>query len=231
MKKVVISLATLLFFVVYGFSFSVFAGEKSQHTSDIDSCIKKRKDWSAKSETKFVCPVGNFSLQDVVFQVVMSKEFKTLDDKMKKELDDIYAETNKDVGALAARIRPLFDETDNTESYPNKYKKICDSIVMKETSLYFTEKGTSVTTDNHAQSFVVWEKDCQALVNRKMKSYKEAAWLLGESAVVKSYKNDKHTYMRKLKDQYEKFLMKWEQYIGQLKVIDSKWTTISKKVQ
>lgn len=230
MKKVVISFTVCWLLALSIITFPVFAWEKSKHTSDIDSCIKKRAAGTAKSETDFVCPVGNFSLQDVVFQVVMSIEFKKLDDEMKKKLDEISAETNKDVGALAAKIRTLFD-AENPESYPVQYKKICDVTVMKETSLYFTEKGTSVTTDNNAKSFVLWEKDCQDLVNRKLKSYKEAAWLLGESAVVKSYKNDKHTYMRKLKDQYEKFLIKWETYIGQLWVIDSKWNMLLKRTQ
>lgn len=69
---------------------------------------------------------------------------------------------------------------------------------------------------------------CQELVDLKLKAYKEAAWLLGEGAVVKSFKNDKHEYMRKLKDQYEKFLNKWTTYIGQLGVIKDKWPAKTK---
>jgi len=68
-------------------------------------------------------------------------------------------------------------------------------------------------------------------VNKKLQAYKESAWLLGESAIVKSFKKDKHTYMRKLKDQYEKFLNKWTVYIGQLSVIKDKWPSKTKKVQ
>ena len=65
---------------------------------------------------------------------------------------------------------------------------------------------------------------CQELVDRKLMAYKDAAWLLGESALVNSFKKDKHDYMRKLKDEYEKFLNKWTMYIGQLGVIKDKWT-------
>ncbi len=50
-------------------------------------------------------------------------------------------------------------------------------------------------------------------MDRKLQAYKEAAWLLGESALVKSFKHDKHEYMRGLKDQYEKFLNKWTIYV------------------
>lgn len=68
-------------------------------------------------------------------------------------------------------------------------------------------------------------------MNKKLQAYKDSAWLLGESAVVKSFKNDKHTYMRKLKDQYEKFLNKWTIYIGQLGVIKDKWPSKTKVTQ
>lgn len=64
-----------------------------------------------------------------------------------------------------------------------------------------------------------------------MAAYKESAWLLGEIAVVNSFKNDKHTYMRRLKDQYEVFLNKWTTYIGQLSVIKDKWTSKTKTIQ
>ena len=68
-------------------------------------------------------------------------------------------------------------------------------------------------------------------MNKKLQAYKESAWLLGEVAVVKSFKKDKHDYMRKLKDQYEKFLNKWTTYIGQLSVIKDKWPSKTKVTQ
>jgi hypothetical protein len=37
--------------------------------------------------------------------------------------------------------------------------------------------------------------------------------------------------MRKLKDQYEKFLNKWTTYLGQLGVIKDKWPSKSKDTQ
>lgn len=67
-------------------------------------------------------------------------------------------------------------------------------------------------------------------MKKKLQAYKQSAWLLGEDAVVKSFKNDKHEYMRKLKDHYEKFLNKWTTYIGQLSTIKDKWPTKTKQV-
>lgn len=46
---------------------------------------------------------------------------------------------------------------------------------------------------------------------------------MGESAIVRSYTNDKHDYVVKLKDKYEKFLNKWTIYLGQMATIKDKW--------
>lgn len=163
----------------------------------------------------------------------MSIEFQKLDDEIKTILKAIYAGNNKDIGQLAATIKNYFDDL-----YPKKYKDICNKTVQNEAALYFQSKGESLVTDDDIQSFLYGQSNnsnkllsCQELVDRKLKAYKESAWLLGEAAVVNSFKNDKHTYMRKLKDQYEKFLNKWTVYIGQLSIIKDKWTSKTKVTQ
>ncbi len=224
MKKLVSIIALLLFLAIHNTYLSVFA-ETSKYWNQIQQCLDAREPngkW-AKTIENFVCPVGSLSLQQIVFQVIMSIEFKKLDDEIKVKLSKIYAWSNKDIGQLATDIGVLFNET-NPQSYPSKYKNICNTIVIKEANLYLQEKKTSLTTDNDAKNFVFWEKGCQTLVDRKLMAYKDAAWLLGESALVNSFKKDKHDYMRKLKDEYEKFLNKWTMYIGQLGVIKDKWT-------
>lgn len=177
------------------------------------------------------------SYQEVVLQVIMSKEFNVLDKQIKTDLKKIYDGGNKDIGQLATNIRDLFDSSNNEAIYPLQYAKICNKTTVNEASLYFTEKEASLTTDN-IQKFLYGQKtgdiqylSCQELVNKKLIAYKESAWLLGESALVKSFLNDKHTYIRKLKDQYEKFLNKWTIYVGQLGVIKDKWPSKTKKVQ
>lgn len=163
----------------------------------------------------------------------MSIEFQKLDDEIKTILKVIYTGNNKDIGQLAATIKNYFDDL-----YSKKYKDICNKTVQNEATLYFQSKGGSLVTDNDIQSFLFGQSNnsnklfsCQELVDRKLKAYKESAWLLGEAAVVNSFKNDKHTYMRKLKDQYEKFLNKWTVYIGQLSIIKDKWTSKTKVTQ
>ena len=214
-----------------------FATTGSKYTGQIDACIKANKDGKAKTIEDYVCPVGVLKPQQIAFQVIMSIEFKKLDDQVKKDLQAIHEWSNKDVWQLATNIGDLFDSSKgDTAKYPNKYAEICNIVTMKETALYFEEKwessktNDSVTTDNDAKDFLFWQKGCQDLVKTKLQADKEAAWLLGESAIVKSFKKDKHDYMRKLKDHYEKFLNKWTIFIGQLATIKDKWPSKTKKV-
>ena len=227
----------MFFFVIMsGISSSVFAAW-SKYTGEIDACIKANKEGKAKTIEAYVCPVGSLKPQQIAFQTIMSIEFKKLDDEVKKDLKSIHEWANKDIGQLATNIGDLFDSSKETAKYPSKYAGICNSIVMKETALYFEEKGKSskttdgITTDNDSNNFVFGQEGCRELMKKKLQAYKESAWLLWEGAVVKSFKKDKHEYMRKLKDHYEKFLNKWTTYIGQLGIIKDKWTSKTKKVQ
>lgn len=241
MKKIIIYTSIFLLSMLAGVFAVVSAtesGTTSKYTKEIDACMKARDTEhggaGAKSIEEYICPVGTLSSQEIAFQVIMSIEFKKLDNQVKKDLKKIHEGSNKDTGALASNIRDLFESKDS-KAYPERYAEICNSSTKDEAALYFKGKGTSLTTDNNAVGFVFGQKtgntkylSCQELVDMKLKAYKASAWLLGEGAVVKSFKNDKHEYMRKLKDQYEKFLNKWTTYIGQLGVIKDKWPTKTK---
>lgn len=62
----------------------------SKYAGDIDACIKANKAGKAKTIEDYVCPVGTLKPQQIAFQVVMSKEFKKIDDDVKKDLKTIH---------------------------------------------------------------------------------------------------------------------------------------------
>jgi len=228
MGKILIYISFFLSINISGIFSPLFAADSavSKYTSQIDACRKANAEGTAKNIEEYVCPGGVLSPQQIAFQVVMSMEFNILDKEIKAILKTIYDGENKDIGKLATIIKNNFDT-----NYPAKYKEICDKTVKYEASLYFKEKKDSLTTDNGVQDFVFWQEGCSKLVDKKIKSFKESAWLLGESALVTSFMKDKHMYMRSLKDQYEKFLNKWTTYIGQLSVIKAKWYKKTAKTQ
>gem|GEM_PF-6413115 len=123
-------------------------------------------------------------------------------------------------------VKSLFDETGTPEGkYPSRYKQICDQVVHDETIKHFGK----ISTDFDTKNFFAGQAACNILVDKKMSAYRNASWLLGQSAVLNSYKKDKHTYITKLKDLYEKFLNKWTIYIGQIGRIKSKWPSKTSK--
>lgn len=160
MKKIIFRTGIISFIMISGFFSPIFAAG-SQYTGEIDACIKANKEGKAKIIEDYVCPVGTLKPQQIAFQVIMSIEFKKLDDAVAKDLKTLHEQTNKNIGQLATDINDLFDTSKGTAAkYPEKYAEICNTTVMQETMLYFKEKGISdkttdsVTTDNDAKDFV-----------------------------------------------------------------------------
>jgi hypothetical protein len=159
MKKSIISISILLSVIFSGIFSPVFAAE-SKYTQEVDACIKANKDGKAKTIEDYVCPGGVLKPQQIAFQVIMSIEFKKLDDQVKKDLKTIYDGSNKDIGQLATNISSLFDSSKTTSKYPARYEEICNTLVMNDTVLYFEEKGKSnktsdtITTDNDVNNFL-----------------------------------------------------------------------------
>lgn len=162
-KNTAFLVGTCLSMILGGIFLTAFA-EGSKYTGEIDACIKANKDGKAKTIEDYVCPVGTLKPQQIAFQVIMSMEFKKLDEEVKNDLKGIYEGGNKDVGQLATNIGDLFDSSKGTSKYPDKYSKICNSTAIEETEAYFKEKGESsklsdgVTTDNDAKNFVYGQK-------------------------------------------------------------------------
>lgn len=96
MKKSVFYIGIFLSTIVIGgVSSPIFAAGK--YTGEIDACIKANKEGRAKSIEEYVCPVGTLKPQQIAFQVIMSIEFKKLDEEVKKDLKAIHDGTNKDI--------------------------------------------------------------------------------------------------------------------------------------
>lgn len=68
-------------------------------------------------------------------------------------------------------------------------------------------------------------------MDTKLSAYREIARLVALDTTVMSYAEDKNNFTRRLKKQYENFLMEWMIYIGQLAVIKDKWPSKTKITQ
>ena len=61
-----------------------------------------------------------------------------------------------------------------------------------------------------------------------MDAYRDIALLIATGNVTESYSDDRTQFTDKLKDQYERFLTEWMQYIGELARITDKWPSKTK---
>lgn len=233
MNKIILS--SLFFvtgtFVFLSHSFAVASTDiprASQYSWQIDECIKANAAGTAKTITTYVCPGGKLMSQQVAFQAILDLEFQKIDREVEVDLKSIQSGSTKDIGAVDTYIKSLFDETSIPEGkYPKKYRQICDQTIRNEAIKHFGK----ISTDFDTKNFVAGQTACNILVDKKISAYRNTGWLLGESAVINSYRKDKHTYITKLKDLYEKFLNKWTIYIGQIGRIKSKWPSKTSKCQ
>lgn len=201
--------------------------KQSKYSGQIDTCIEKNKKGQAKTEQSYLCPGGKLTPQQIAYQVILDLEFKKIDKEVERGLADLQSSPTKDIGKVGDTISKWFDATTGTYNYRKKYEAVCNKTVIDEAVKHFG----SVVTDNDTDGFVTGNIRCQKLIDLKLRAYKDAAWLLARSAIVQSYALDKHDYLRKLKDQYEKFLTKCTVYLGQLTIIKDKWNVKTKNIQ
>ncbi len=85
-----------------------------------------------------------------------------------------------------------------------------------------------MTTDGNTANFIVGQQACTQLVGKKMDAYRDTAELIQTQNIVDSFKDDKEVFTTELKDNYQKFLLQWTIYIGELSKIKNKWPSKTK---
>ena len=230
----IIAIAILFFHT--GFLDTVTAAtkipEQSEYSGQIKSCIEKTKNGTAKTEQGYICPGGSHSNQWIAYQVVLDLEFKKIDKDVEADIATLQSSSTKSIGEITQKITDWFDSTAKNSNYRTRYEQVCNDISSDTSVIGQTIKHFgSLTTDNGTPDFIEGQSTCGDLVNKKIAAYRDTAWLVAEGSVVKSYQKDKHDYMTKLKDIYEKFLNKWTTLIGQLGRIKDKWPSKTPNVQ
>ena len=120
-----------------------------------------------------------------------------------------------------------FDETgpNPEKSFTAKYRGICEDLQKEGNPLAEVVKSYEggVTTDGAAQEFLFGNASCNALVDQKMKAYRDIGYLVGVKNMSQTAVEDKAEFVGVINEQYEKFLLQWTTYIAELARIKSKW--------
>ena len=235
LSLVILSLAFALFAGFFVFLSNVSADQiqTSIYKAQIENCLKKRNLGQAKSIADYICPEGAMLDQDAAYQVVLDLEFRKIDKEIKAELQAFQKDKTKNALDVRKKLSDWFEQTSpDGGKYPKKYEKICHDLASDGNPLFETVKAfsgsASVTTDGATAMFTASDSACTSLIERKIDAYQDMGELIGTKNIMKTYTDDKDMYTDTLKGEYEKFMMEWTIYIGELARIKSKWTQKTK---
>jgi len=96
-----------------------------KYMSEIDKCIAANDSWMNKSIDDFVCRV--WSTEKIIYQIVLDKEFKKVDDEMDEYLEKL--EINKNYYFWKEKKKNFFewinDISDKKKYFRRAYLKMC----------------------------------------------------------------------------------------------------------
>ncbi|MCK9271969.1 hypothetical protein M0P65_00285 [Candidatus Gracilibacteria bacterium] len=233
MKKIII-VSFLIISSILFISLALGSDNKDAIFTKTKECIET-KFWERKQESVgsianpiypkryLVCKGQN--PEQVIYQAILDGLFSEADLEVENYLK-IISKKNYTV-ELGNEISDNFNTSSNSGSFYNKYKRICDGKVV-EYSAEFVEKFGSgyLSTNNNIKDYLKTNNlgsKCYALLDKKVKAYEDVAFAMLKRNKVDAYSTDKKKFLDKVKDAYEKLLIKFDIYTGQLWQVNDKW--------
>lgn len=173
---------TIIFIFCFFNIVSVFA-ISCKYTWEIDKCMKAQYTWNQKSIEDFVC-INSDDRWKITYQIILDKEFKKIDKKMDKYLENL--EKNKNiyfwVWAQKNYIDWINDIHDMWDKFRDQYLNLCTSSIL-ESAISCSEGNTNDDKKVEIANAIGYFKDdwtsCSKLVNKKISIYEDVAfWVL-----------------------------------------------------
>ncbi len=157
---------------------------------EIEECMDANMNWMNKSIEDYVCRV--WSQEEIIYQIILDKEFKKVDDEMDEYLEKL--ETNKNYYFWVAKKKNFLewinDLTDKKKYFREKYLDLCWWIINEEAMKCAEDE--KISNDNIKDYFKI--TTCKSLVVVKTDIFYEVATsilLLNKEQVAS---DDKKTY-------------------------------------
>lgn len=163
-------------FVISFFLFHTLAhANQCEYQSEIDRCVQENKNGSPRAINDFVC-ITSENREEIIYQVVLDKEFKKIDDEIEKYLDNLESDKSRYFGS---EKRGNYVEAVNQVTrllgvngvYFDRYKDVCSIDVVKKVQ---SCQNWAISVFRAQQSFT--ESECGILVNTKLDLYRQAAF-------------------------------------------------------
>lgn len=238
MKKIIF-LITCFSIIVFHYCFSEQSTSIYPTWSDeIVKCykmIEENKPWTnniknpLNSKKYLICEKdGNINH---LYQAVLDVLFTDIDNKVESYLETLPKEK--------IDLKACNDVSDkfsyNKWDFYKKYKEVCETGVkdyIAELMKNKKEIWIEVNISGGIENFLINNSSkCIPLVETKLKSYEDTAWLILNRNIVDSYKKDKQKFMNDLKGKYRKLLLSLTEYMAQVLKINNQWNKATKKAQ
>ncbi len=167
---------------------------------------------------------------NILYQSILDILFTDIDNKVENYLESLPKEKiNLNI------CEKVSDDFSYTWDFYKQYKDVCEKWVKDYMSKFIENNknlNISIKTHGGIHNFVINESSkCIVLMNIKLKSYQDTAWLILNRNLVDSYKKDKQKFMTDLKDKYRKLLLSLTEYMAQVLKINNQWNKATKKAQ
>lgn len=189
-------------------------------------CKSARDARNESSVTDFVCPSGDFNLDNrwhqdeiLAYQLAFATVFERIDMASLQHAKALYCIRNNDPIAWQQSIKVF---TDDRVGYAGQYLNTC-SISYIIGLLNVDPNNTIIKTTD-----VLPQASCSDLARRKIDALHNLSLLIAAEGVSKSYENYKDTFINMLKSKYGELLDKFSYWI---RLVDTAMHKLDKYLQ
>lgn len=178
------------------------SAEDCPYLWEIEQCKSANDSWTTKSIEDFVCII--WTDEEIVYQIVLDKLFKKIDDEMDKYIEDL--ENEKDRYYWIWRQKNFIDwlnEIDQKKKYfYEKYANLCWVTIIQESMSCLADNKTSISTSKKFYQ----ESDCMKLVDKKLEIYDEVTFSIMMLNKEQIKADEKKTYVQWERENYDTLL-------------------------
>lgn len=223
MKKILF----IIIFIFFGFSTAKSAeiscpifkeplASGSEILGKIEECKTARKNNNPASITDFSCPAGEFAIEDnlpltdqrIAYHIAVNILMNKADEETKKFMQELQKQRSKDAVSWAKKITSCIDGSPEiqTKSVSELYGQICKFGYIENLLNSAGNSEIIANSDGYPHSF------CTELSEKKITAWKNMGKYIANSAINKSFQNDKDSFVEKLQWNYRALLEKFHTY-------------------
>lgn len=237
MKKIVF---VIMIYIITSF-YNVFAEDTCEYKSQIDRCTQAQNPNSTRNIQDFVC-IFNSDRNYRTIQIILDEEFKKIDKKVLKFLQDLEKDKDKFFWKNAEKIKidPLIDALDLVHykfndlswEYAREYAEACNKTILVKALWCTADKEwmEAINATKIMSKINQQKKDpfCHEMYKNKLKIYENIRINVLKLNKLSVRKDNKKTYQQENRWNYEKLIDIINVNVWYMERIWKKWPSKTK---